>query len=118
MNYCDYSFYEEKYGGKMSESNWNRLSIEASMYIKRNTSGKIDNIFVKVPDEVKYCVCTIADKLQNIEQRTGKSSESVGSWSVSYQNSGDSDKELYDTLMNYLFDIKTDDGNSILCRRC
>lgn len=100
----------------MPESNFTRFSLEASMYIKRNTYGRIDTS--NIPKEVKYCTCSIADKIKKIEKRIGKTSESVGSWSVNYQENNDDEKELYDTLVNYLLDVKAKDGNSVLCRRC
>ena len=116
MRYCEYTFYEETWGGTMPETTFIRLSIEASMYIKRHTFGRIDED--DIPEEVQYCTCAIVDAMQEIEKRTGKSSETVGSWSVSYQDSEDDDSNLYDILTNYLLDVKTSDGNSILYRGC
>ncbi len=86
------------------------------MYIKRNTFGRID--IDNIPDEVKYCMCDIADQIQKKEKRFGKTSESVGSWSVNYQENADIQEEFFDTLVNYLLNVKTPDGNSILARRC
>jgi hypothetical protein len=103
-------------GGKMPEATFTRMSFEASMYIKKNTYGRIDKD--NIPDEVKYCTCSIADKMQKIEKRNGKNSESVGSWSVNYQESSDNEKELYDTLVNYLLDVKDSKGISLLYRGC
>ncbi len=116
MRYCDYLFYKEEYSGKMSLTTFKKMSLEASMYIKRNISSKFDEN--NIPDELKYCMCVIADKLIEINKRKGKTSESVGTWSVNYQENSNNEKELYDTLVNYLLDVKTKDGNSILYRGC
>lgn len=100
----------------MPESSFKRLSIEASAYIKRNTYNKIDEN--NIPDEVKLCTCSLADKLKKYEKKKGKVSESVGSWSVNYQNSAEDENELYEVLVNFLLSVKDDKGESILYRGC
>ena len=100
----------------MPESSFKRLSIEASADIKMNTYNKIDEN--NIPDEVKLCTCSLADKLKKYEKKKGKVSESVGSWSVNYQNSAEDENELYEVLVNFLLSVKDDKGESILYRGC
>lgn len=103
-------------GGNMPESSFNRLSIEASAYIKRNTHNRIDES--NIPDEVKLCTCSLVDKLKKYEKKKGKVSESVGSWSVNYQNNSEDENELYDVLVNFLLYVKDEKGESVLYRGC
>lgn len=103
-------------GGKMPETTFTRLSLEASMYIKKNTYNRVDKD--NIPEEVQYCTSSIADKLQKIEKRNGKTSESVGSWSINYQENSEDEKELYDTLVNYLSEVKDSEGVFLLYRGC
>ncbi len=115
-SYIDYKFYKEEYGGNMPESSFKRLSIEASAYIKKNTFNRIDE--KDIPNEVKLCTCSIAEQLKKLEKREGKTSESVGSWSVNYQEGSKDDKKLYDTLKNYLLDLVDKNGTPLLYRGC
>ncbi|MCF0125459.1 MAG: hypothetical protein HUJ68_06865 [Clostridia bacterium] len=103
-------------GGNMPESSFNRLSIEASAYIKRNTHNRINEN--NIPDEVKLCTCSLADKMKKYEKKKGKVSESVGSWSVNYQNNSEDENELYDVLVNFLLYVKDEKGESVLYRGC
>lgn len=103
-------------GGNMPESSFKRFSIEASAYIKRNTHSRIDE--KNIPEEVKNCTCSIADKLKKFEKRNGKTSESVGSWSVSYRENKEDQNELYNTLVDYLLEVKDNEGQSLLYRGC
>lgn len=100
----------------MPESSFNKLSIEASAYIKRNTHNRINE--KNIPDEVKLCTCFLADKMKKYEKKKGKVSESVGSWSVNYQNNLEDENELYDVLVNFLLYVKDEKGESVLYRGC
>lgn len=116
MRYCDYTYYKNTYGGSMPESSFLKLSIEASAYIKRNTHNRIDES--NIPNEVKDCTCSITDKLKKIEKRKGKTSESVGSWHINYQENSEDNNELYNTLVDFLLEVKDSRGESLLYRGC
>jgi len=116
MRYCDYNYYKEVYGGNMPESSFNRLSLEASAYIKRNTRNRVDEN--NIPDEVKLCTCSLCDKLRKIEKSEGKKSETVGSWSVTYEEKSENNNDLYDILLNYLSESVTEEGIPLLYRGC
>ena len=103
-------------GGKVPESVFKSLSIDASMYIKRNTYNRIDEN--NVPDSVKLCMCSLVDKMNNIQKQAGKKSETVGSWSATYLENKEWSNELYDVLVNYLLNEKDSKGVSLLYRGC
>ena len=116
--YADYSYYIEKYKGSMPEPDFNKMSKSASTKIKASTFGRIDE---KNPqEEVKWCTCVLADKLLSYSKSEGKSSESVGSWSVSYDNNSkaDTEKTVRDVIKEFLSEVYTEDGTPVLYRGC
>lgn len=116
--YADYSYYIEKYKGSMPEPDFNKMSKSASTKIKASTFGRIDE---KNPqEEVKWCTCVLADKLLSYSKSEGKSSESVGSWSISYSNNTqtDVDKMIIATIKEFLSETYTTDGTPVLYRGC
>lgn len=116
--YADYDYYINKYKGTMPESDFDRMSKIASIKIKTNTFGRIDE--TNPQDEVKFCTCVLADKLLNISKSEGKSSESVGSWSISYSNNTqtDVDKIITATIKEFLSETYVTDGTPVLYRGC
>ncbi|MDO4318316.1 MAG: hypothetical protein Q4C48_08950 [Lachnospiraceae bacterium] len=86
--YTDYAFYAHVYkGSKLTEEQWERLAIQASVRIKNRMLG----VGGDVPVEVQYCCCELAELLQSVEENretfAGIASEKDGSWSVSYESS-------------------------------
>ena len=116
MRYCEYEFYRDDYKGAMPESLFNRLSIIASAKIKASTFSRIDE--ASIPVEVKYCACTIADQLKEMQKSDGKKSESVGSWSVNYEDSEIGKKKLNDIMKDYLSESTDINGTPLLYRGC
>ena len=84
--YADYAYYRDSFhGSDVSEANFPGLAVKASAYVRAVTFGRAD----ANREEVKDATCAAAEMIQQLEkERTGtaKSSESVGSWSVSYLN--------------------------------
>ena len=109
-------FIKKNMGGTLPEASFNRLAIEASAYIKRNTFNRID--IENIPEEVKFCTCSIVEQMKKLEKREGKVSESVGSWSVNYQTSNENEKNLYEVLSYYLSETKDKKGIPVLYRGC
>ena len=103
-------------GGKVPESQFKSLSIEATSYIKRNTFNRID--VENIPNEVKLCVCSLIEKMSKIEKQVGKKSETVGSWSATYFENAEWSNELYNILLNYLSELKDSKGTPVLFRGC
>lgn len=102
MVYADYQFYTEQFYGKaIAEPDFPGLAMKASQYIDFATWSRA----AKQPEleAVKLCCCALAEKYQLIESAEALaahslnvnkdgggeiSSESVGSWSRSYQSGG------------------------------
>ncbi len=114
--YADYDYYINKYKGTMPESDFDRMSIIASNKIKANTFGRIDEN--NIPEEVKYCMCAISDKLLSLGNSEGKTSESVGSWSVQYAESKEGRDLIIQTIKEFLLETYTSDGIPVLYRGC
>lgn len=107
-------FIKKNMGGEMPENSFKRLSIEASIYIKRHTHNRIDES--NIPESVKLCTCSLVDKIRKLEKKKGKISESVGSWSINYQDNSEDSNEMYNILVNYLLYEKDNKGESLLYR--
>lgn len=104
--FADFEFYKNSYNGKVFKElyEYNRFGIEASGWIKsailQNVpSGNNENI-------VKLLECKIADLIYNLENTAsvGKSSESVGAYSVSYTAEKEKEKKeaIYSLIKTYL----------------
>lgn len=94
--YATYEFYKDTYGGAVSEEDFPRMVIKASAYLDYYTMGKVK--MVSDSESVKVACCALVDKYFEIEfmstaaqknasdvASAGKKSESVGSYSVTYQ---------------------------------
>lgn len=84
--YADYAYYRDSFhGSAVSEADFPGLAVKASAYVRAITFGRA----TAAREEVKDATCAAAEMIQQLEkERSGdaKSSESVGSWSVSYLN--------------------------------
>lgn len=97
MVYADYNFYVTSFlGSSIREEDFPRLALRASQFIDYYTLGKSRN-FPELED-IKMACCAIAEKYQIVEmaQRSAVKrlhedvkSESVGSYSVSYQTANE-----------------------------
>lgn len=118
---ADYDFYVNIYlGNKISTEDFPRLSMRASEYIRGMTRGKVNKVPEKDMDAVKSCVCAIAEVIQDEERLSSQSfsgekpvsSETVGSYSVSYASPAMSGTEAEyienrkrDALLIYLANV-------------
>ena len=114
--YADYGYYISEYKGNMPETDFDRMSKIASAKIKANTFGRIDE--KNVHDAVKYCTCVISDMLLVANKGMGKTSESVGSWSVQYADSKEGKEMITQILKEFLSEVYTSDGTPLLYRGC
>ena len=89
MAYADYSFYQDR-GGQMSASDFNKYATNASDYIDYISSDNAKS-YSDTEDRLKKCCCVLADEMAKNEKREGISSESIGSYSVSYAESKQAD---------------------------
>lgn len=94
--YATFEFYKNNYGGSVSEESFRHLAVKASVYLDYYTMGKAKNNADS--DAVKTACCALVDKYSEIESisasaqksaseavSAGKKSESIGSYSVTYQ---------------------------------
>lgn len=119
----DFTYYTEVFEGTaISEQDFKRLSKKAERFINYATCNQAHKTSGNVLETVKECICELAEQYQTIEksekQALGEgdkviSSESVGSWSVSYDTPAKTDvntseytteknKRLYSIVKEYL----------------
>ncbi len=103
MAYTSYDYYIGEFRGKAIESadEFSRLSERASEYIDAMTMYRAKT-FDDSNNELKKACCAIAELIPVEENNTGKTSESVGKWSVSYESQANISKKKYDVLKRYL----------------
>lgn len=118
--YIDDKYYKDTYKGSIPETELNRLIIEASSYIKKQTSDRIS--LKNIPEEVQRATCLIIDKIYSAEKDKKEmgnlKSSNIEGWQETYK----SDEEINDTLEKdkrniletYLSDIIGIDGNLLL----
>lgn len=101
--YADSDFYEKSFlCGKKAviDTAFDYYANISSQKIKQYTFNNIDEN--NIPDIVKMCCCDIAEQIFRYEkasaQSSGKSSESVKGWSVSYESREQSKKVLDDSI--------------------
>lgn len=102
MVYADYSFYKNSFlGSAISEADFPRLALRASQFLDYYTLGKSRNN--SGLENLKMACCAIAEKYQVVEKAQkaveesltdggNLKSESVGSYSVSYQTASEKAK--------------------------
>ncbi len=122
ITYIDENYYISKYKGKVPKSELNKLIIEASSYIKNQTS---DRISIKdIPEEVQWATCLIIDKTYGAEQAKKEmgnlKSQNIEGWSETYKTDAEInatlEEEKQQILNTYLADIIGVDGNLLLYR--
>ncbi len=101
--YLTYAEYQELGGSAIGEMPYNLLEFEARRRIDEPTHNRLVG-GIDIPQEVKLCEFTIINnvlKAYDEEIARGKSSESVGSYSVSYSNI----KEIIENKRTEITDI-------------
>lgn len=90
MPYADYDFYTTFYKGNLiPEDEYSKYALRASKYIEKITHGRIKALDA----DVKICTCEIAEYyFENGFASAKKTSESVGSYSVAYEDSNVDDE--------------------------
>lgn len=93
--YADYDYYLNDYlhgGDAMSKGDFDFFAVRASKVIERHTFSRIE----EVTEAIKSCCCELAECLQSehsADSQSGKTSESVGGYSVSYASATDRRRE-------------------------
>ena len=90
--YVDNNFYTEKYllGRKAAISEgFEHYALIASQVIRKHTFGRVDKL-AEVPECVQMCCCELAEaecfREQQRAETGAKTSEKIGTYSVTYQN--------------------------------
>ena len=99
MAYADYTFYTDTYkGNSIPQADFDRLILRASSYL-----DKVYNGTITVTDNIKMAACAVAEAWQTNEQGGDVVSQSVGSWSKSFQKTTKSDNtRLFEAAQFYL----------------
>lgn len=102
--YVDYEFYLNSYHGTMAEDDFNREVVRASAYIDMITMNRItDSVLRRFSDEIRLATCAACDVYCTTEKGGEIASESVGSWSRTYSNTGKTaQQKLQDAAEPYL----------------
>ena len=119
----DFTYYTEVFEGTaINEQDFNRLSKKAERFVNYATCNQAYTAIGDTLETVKECICELAEQYQIIEKTEKQSlgegekviaSESVGTWSVSYDtptkvdvNASDyiteKNKKLYSIVKEYL----------------
>jgi hypothetical protein len=97
---------------KFSEMPFNLLEFEARKIIDNFTFGRLKNLKDQV-QEVKLCVFSLINEINDYNTvKSNVSSESVGSYSVTYNKpvSIEQNKKYKNIVETYLSDCKLDNG--------
>ena len=104
----------------MPEPELEKLIIEASSYIKKQTSDRVS--IKNIPEEVQTATCLIIDKIYSAEQDKKEmgnlKSQNIEGWQETYKTDEEInatlEKEKYQILNTYLSDVIGVDGNLLL----
>lgn len=109
INYADSTYYTGTYkGGVIDTASFDLYARKATLEIKKNTFGRIDD--TDIPDEVKMCCCELAEAIYKADKsrHSGKTAEKTGEASVSYESDTNIDikleKDTVKTVYNWLAD--------------
>ncbi len=119
--YLTYAEYQALGGSAIGNLPFNVLEFEARRRIDERTHNRL--IGQEIPDEVKMCMFSIINKVlvaYDEETTRGISSESVGSYSVSYNNDmkqiiENKKSEIEDIILTYLYGVVVNDEHIIYC---
>ena len=125
LKYITEKEYKQLLGADSIPNNFEKLVIEASNYINRQTFGRIDKN--NIPEQVQYVTCLIIDLINEKETKLSEignlKSQNIEDWSESYSTPEEIEKEyskkMQTTLSTYLWDVIGIDGLPLLhCGVC
>lgn len=122
LKYINEIEYVKLSGATSIPDNFNKLVIEASSYINRQTFGRID--INNITEQVKYATCLIIEleNKANIQKKEigNLKSQNIEGWSESYSTPEEIDSKLKidkeAVLKEQLWDAIGKDGNYLLYR--
>lgn len=100
MKYISFSYYTDEYLGRTitSPNEFFGICIRAEAYIDRLTDGHI----TEVTDDIKNAVCAVCDVIYRADRQRGIKSESVDGYSITLDDSYNSERTLYETARLFL----------------
>ena len=110
MKYLTYEEYKQM-GGPLEETAFSRFAFGAEQTVRRATFGRVDRM-KEVPKAVKWLVFELVGRAWQKEEGTARvASESVGSWSRSYQaQTAEEGRADTDALIRDYLAMETDDN--------
>lgn len=107
MIFADYRYYKDQFRGSLiPEAEFEYRAARASEYLDRVTFGRISEEIMGSDTaaalSIRSCCWAIAEADHSYEKNAGKTSEKIGSYSVSYAESSD---EIRDNSRNKLADM-------------
>lgn len=119
--YLTYAEYQELGGSAIGLMPFNLLEFEARKRIDTNTLRRLIGL-EEIPNEVKLCINHLINTITLYinENNRNISSESVGSYSVNYENNikkiiEEKSAELDDIILNDLFGVIVNNEHLIYC---
>lgn len=105
LTYIEY----KKLEGNLSEMPFNLLEYQAEQEVDELTSNRFKKL-EEYPKELKLCINELINSLQRYNEASNKSSETVGSYSVSYDKPVTKEKKqaLKSIITKYLSRTKVD----------
>lgn len=100
-------------GGTLDQNAFNLLEYEARKIIDHNTFGRLVGLN-NIPEEVKLCEFALI-RYCNEANKGNITSESVGSYSVSYADKTIQDNAKNGILRDYLVNVKVDGVPLLYC---
>ena len=125
LKYITDTQYKELLGATSIPNNFDKLVIEASNYINRQTFGRIDKN--NIPEQVQYITCLIIDLINEKETKLSEignlKSQNIEGWSETYSTPEEIEKDysqkMQTTLFTHLWDVIGIDGLPLLyCGVC
>lgn len=106
-------------GGNLDLTPFNLIEFEARRRIDLKTHNRLVGIN-QIPYEVKMCMYKMIDTIKSYNDiGRGKSSETVGSYSVSYtdveKTINDKSKEIDDIILNSLYGVIVNNEHILYC---
>lgn len=104
--YLTYEEYKEL-GGNLPQMPFNLLEYQAEKKIDMQTSNRFRNV-TNYPLELKMCINTLITELKKYNESGNKSSETIGSYSVTYDKplTNEKNQTLEEIIKEYLLTTK------------
>lgn len=105
--YLTYEEYKEDLKGELSEMSFNLLEYRAEKEIDEQTSDRFKKL-KEYPIELKLCINELITEIKKYNEVSNKASETVGSYSVSYDKpvTQEKKKSLSAIIKTYLSEVK------------